>query len=219
MRGTGGTGGEEGAGRRDHWDGVYREKESDGLSWYQDAPEPSLTLLTEALPDRGSRILDVGAGRSFLVQRLLERGYRRPGVLDVSEVALERARARLGTRAGDVEWIRADVTRWEPEATWDGWHDRAVLHFLVEEADRDRYRRVLGRATRPGSVAVIGAFGPEGPTRCSGLPCKRWSAGEVDAWLGDAWRLEESRLVEHRTPWDTIQQFLFCRLRREGGGA
>jgi len=186
------------------------------MSWHQPRPEPSLSLLTEALPDPGSRIVDVGGGTSLLVDRLLERGYRRPTVLDVSAVALERARDRLGGRAGEVEWIHRDVTRWEPEGTWDGWHDRAVLHFLVDAGDRERYRSVLDRATHPGSAAVIATFGPEGPERCSGLPCRRFSAAEIEGWLGDRWCLEKSATVEHRTPWEAPQQFLFCTLRKRG---
>lgn len=200
--------------RGTHWDGVYRERTAEGMSWHQSRPEPSLTLLTEALPDPRSRVVDVGGGESLLVDRLLDLGYRRPAILDVSAVALERARQRLGPRADEVEWIRSDVTRWEPDGIWDGWHDRAVLHFLVDEGDRKRYRRVLDRATGPGSVAVIATFGPEGPTRCSGLPCVRYSSGEIEEWLGDRWRLEGSALVEHRTPWDAPQQFLFATLRK-----
>ncbi|NIP58440.1 MAG: methyltransferase domain-containing protein [Gemmatimonadetes bacterium] len=202
--------------RSAHWDGVYREKTADGMSWHQPRPEPSLSLLTEALPDPRSRIVDVGGGTSLLVDGLLERGYRRPAVLDVSAVALERARERLGTRADEVEWIHGDVTRWRPEGIWDGWHDRAVLHFLVDEEERERYRSVLDRATHPDSVAVIATFGPEGPTRCSGLPCRRCSVAEIEEWLGDRWRLEKSALVEHRTPWESPQQFLFCTLRKPG---
>ena len=53
------------------------------------------------------------------------------------------------------------------------WHDRAVFHFLTEEADRDRYVAQVRHAVAPGGHVIIATFGPEGPLRCSGLPTSR----------------------------------------------
>ena len=58
----------------------------------------------------GGRIIDVGGGASVLVDRLLDLPFEKIAVLDISETALGKARARLGERAGRVEWIAADVT-------------------------------------------------------------------------------------------------------------
>lgn len=63
------------------------------------------------------------------------RPFRRVTVLDISRAALDRAAERLGSRAGLVRWVAGDVTTVElPEARYDFWHDRAVFHFLTEEA-------------------------------------------------------------------------------------
>ena len=70
---------------------------------------------TAKLP-AGARVLDVGGGAAALVERMLDLGYR-PGVLDVSGEAVARSRARLGTRAADVEWYVADVTGWTSGTT------------------------------------------------------------------------------------------------------
>jgi trans-aconitate methyltransferase len=50
--------------------------------------------------------------------------------------ALAKARARLGERAAEVNWVAADVPRWQPRAQFELWHDRAVFHFLTREDDR-----------------------------------------------------------------------------------
>ena len=158
-------------------------------------------------------MLDVGGGAAALVERMLDLGYR-PGVLDVSGEAVARSRARLGTRAADVEWYVADVTGWEPPHPWDLWHDRAVLHFLTDERDRDAYRATLERAVPSGGCAVFAEFGPEGPTSCSGLPVHRWSAEELREFLGSGWTLEAQAPEAHVTPSGAVQQFVVCWFRR-----
>jgi hypothetical protein len=86
-----------------------------------------------------------------------------------------------------VAWIVADVATWS-RSGHALWHDRAVLHFLTEAADRDGYRRALGAGTAPGSVAILSAFAPDGPTMCSGLPVRRYGQAEFEAFLGPASR-------------------------------
>ena len=80
------------------------------MSWYQDEPRLSLELISAIAPDEGGRIVDIGGGASVLVDRLLELRFKKIAVLDISETALGKARARLGERSGRVEWIAADVT-------------------------------------------------------------------------------------------------------------
>jgi SAM-dependent methyltransferase len=126
-------------------------------------------------------VIDVGGGDSRLVDNLLDLGYEDVTVFDLSTVALERARNRLGSRASGVRWIHGDVTEFEPDRTWALWHDRAVFHFLVEEEQRDAYRAVLGRALEPGGLLVIAAFAFGAPDRCAGLPVVHYDEGSLAA--------------------------------------
>lgn len=119
-------------------------------------------------------VIDVGGGDSRHVDELLARGYRDLTVLDLSDVALERARHRLGVRAESVTWIHSDVTRYAPPRSWDLWHDRAVFHFLVGEHERDAYRDVASRAIKPGGRLIVAVFSIDGPDRCAGLPVCRY---------------------------------------------
>jgi hypothetical protein len=61
-------------------------------------------------------------------------------ILDLSEAALEAAKARL--------WSLAAV--WEPQNAYDIWHDRAAFHFLIEDRDRAAYVSRLERALKMG---------------------------------------------------------------------
>ncbi len=196
-----------------HWSAVYRDKAPDAVSWYQRAPGVSLALVRAAALPPGARVIDVGAGASTLVDSLLEGGYD-VTLLDIAHPALEVTRARLGERAASVRFLVADVTAWRPDATWDLWHDRAVFHFLVEPSARAAYVRALTAATAPGAQVVIGAFAPDGPERCSGLPVRRYSPEALAAELGASFVLVESALEVHVTPWGAEQRFAFARLAR-----
>ena len=200
--------------RKHHWERVYHKSAETQVSWFQSEPEVSLRLVEAASSGPEARILDAGGGTSRLVDRLLERGYHHVGVLDVSSVAIDTTKERLGERAADVEWFVDDVIGFRTPHPWDVWHDRAVFHFLASQEDRLAYRDSLLSALAPGGQLVIGTFGPEGPNRCSGLDVTRYSSERLASELGDEFELLHEELFEHSTPRSAIQQFLFCRFRR-----
>ncbi|WP_269933466.1 class I SAM-dependent methyltransferase [Aminobacter sp. HY435] len=201
--------------RAAHWDGVYHSKSEDGVSWYQQTPEPSLTLLRLAGALPSSAIVDIGGGASHLVDALLELGFGDVTVLDLSQAVIDADRTRLGTLAGDVEWICADITHWSPARRYDVWHDRAAFHFLTDPADQAAYAATLARALGSGGHAVIGTFAPDGPEKCSGLPVVRHDAESIGKVLGHGFELVETRRHDHRTPWDSVQHFQFSTFRRK----
>ena len=97
-----------------------------------------------------------------------------------------RCRARqspqsAGRPRSAVRWLHADVTQFEPDRTWDLWHDRAVFHFLVDEDQRDDYRAVLRRAVAPEGLLVVAVFGHEAPARCAGLPVAHHDVASLTA--------------------------------------
>jgi 2-polyprenyl-3-methyl-5-hydroxy-6-metoxy-1,4-benzoquinol methylase len=196
----------------EHWDAVYGSKQADQVSWFQERPETSLRLLSRFASARGS-VVDVGAGESFLVDALLDDGWIDVTVLDVSREAVEAVQERLADRAG-ASFVVSDLMEWKPERQYDAWHDRAVLHFLTEPAQQERYRDVAATALLPGAVAVLGTFAPDGPTTCSGLPTCRYDAPMLSALCGSTFALEHHEREEHRTPWGAVQPFTWVVLRR-----
>ena len=198
--------------RRQHWNTVYGTKADRDVSWFEASPDVSLRLLDAAGLTVDSCVLDVGGGDSRLIDRLVARGLTCLAVLDVSGEALDRCRARLGTAAGVPAWLEVDVTGDWALPPRDFWHDRAVFHFLVDPADRDRYRDRLWATLKPGGTAIIATFAPDGPERCSGLPVQRYSPEALAATLGDGFRLVDSVPHHHTTPWGTAQSFQYARL-------
>lgn len=201
-------------GRQAHWDNVYRTKGESEVSWFQERPDISLELIALSGADPRSAVVDIGGGASRLVDGLVRQGFGDVTVLDLSEAALARAKARLGPEGGHVRWIAADVTRWQPERCYDIWHDRAAFHFLTEPTEQDAYVQRLRQAVKPGGHVIIGTFAPDGPERCSGLPVARHDAASLAALLGDGFTLVETRRHEHATPWAAIQRFQFSVFRK-----
>ena len=201
--------------RKAHWEHVYTNKQPTEVSWYQAEATLSLELLRDVATHPETRLIDVGGGDSTFVDAVVAMNLARMTVLDISAMALMRARGRLGKRAEEVAWIEADVTRVDlPDNAFDVWHDRAVFHFLNEPADRVRYAAVAAAAVRPGGTLLIATFAPDGPTRCSGLHVERYSPEGLARELGDAFVLTRGFGDVHTTPAGIEQRFTAAVLRR-----
>jgi len=196
-----------------HWDEAYALGDTT-RSWYRREPEQSLRRFDECAISPDAGVIDVGGGASTLVDALHARGYRDLTVLDISAAGERIARHRLGSAADDVQWIVADVLEWQPDRTFDVWHDRAALHFLVDDDDRRAYLRALDAATTPGSIAIIATFAPDGPTHCSGLPVERYGVDDLALLLGDGWRLRSGEREEHAKPAGAVQPFTWTVFER-----
>ena len=195
-----------------HWEGIYTTKAADQVSWFRPHLELSFALIERSTRgDRAASIIDVGGGASTLVDDLLELGYQNVTVLDISQAALDVTRKRVGRAGQKVRWLQGDVTQpgVSPRA-YDVWHDRAVFHFLTESEDRAAYVRNVASAVKPGGYVIVSTFGPEGPTRCSGLDVVRYDAEALHREFGGRFHLLESAKELHQTPFGTTQQFLYC---------
>jgi SAM-dependent methyltransferase len=198
-----------------HWDEVYGADPT-RVSWYQPVPVLSLELVDLLGVEPETPVIDVGGGASTLVDELLARRFTDVTVLDLSGAALGAARDRLGPDARRVEWLHEDLLRWAPARRYGLWHDRAVFHFLVDPEDRERYRRLLAGALRPGGAVIMATFGPAGPTRCSGLPVVRYDPEELAAAVGSRFAVVAVRHEDHTTPGGATQSFVCVALRKEG---
>lgn len=62
---------------------------------------------------------------------------------------------------------------------------------------------------------IVSTFGPEGPTKCSGLEVVHYDADSLHKEFGARFRLVDSSKELHKTPFGTTQQFLYCYCRVE----
>lgn len=192
-----------------HWEDVYSSKRPSEVSWFQPAPDVSLKLIRRTRIPPEAAIIDIGAGASTLVDHLLGDGFNTVAALDIAASSLEHSKRRLGARAARVDWIVSDIITWQPDRTFDLWHDRAVLHFLTDRNDQQAYANVLRHAVRPGGWAIIGGFAPGGPDRCSGLNVVHHDGDSLLALFGDAFSLMETHGELHVTPQGREQSFRY----------
>jgi SAM-dependent methyltransferase len=202
--------------RRAHWNAIYATKATTEVSWFQEHPTLSLTLVGQVHPNWDAPIINVGGGASTLVDHLLELGYMDVTVLDISRKALDTAKTRLGDKSNSVKWIEADVTELElPPDHYALWHDRAVFHFLTDPVEREQCIRTARKALAPGGHAIIATFAPDGPEKCSGLPTRRYSPEQLLEEFGPSFTLVASEREVHHTPSDAEQRFAYCLLKKQ----
>ena len=200
--------------RKKHWENVYQTKELKEVSWYQPTPITSLDFIKEFNVSKTAKIIDIGGGDSFLVDSLLDLGYTDVTVLDISSAAIERAKQRLAEKAQNVKWIVADAAAFNPIEKYDFWHDRAAFHFLTEEQDISSYLKIAEQNINSSGVLVIGTFSEDGPKKCSGINIKQYSESSMTERLKALFEKINCIRVEHQTPFDTTQNFVFCSFRK-----
>ena len=193
--------------RKEHWERIYKKKSPVEVSWYQEEPTISLSLVIKLLLGRDESIIDIGGGASTLVDCLLEEGFKNITILDLSSNALSRAKQRLGDKAALVNWKVEDITMYVPNHDYSLWHDRAVFHFLTEKNDREKYKRVLEESVREGGYVIIAAFAIGGPTKCSGLDIVQYDAEKLQKEIGTSFNLFEEKSEVHITPAGKEQLF------------
>ncbi len=196
--------------RKQHWENVYATKKLEEVSWFEPTPKISLEFLNKFNVPKDAKIIDVGGGDSLLVDNLIELGYTDVSVLDISETAINRAKQRLGEKAGMVTWIIADASQFKPVEMYDFWHDRAAFHFLTDENDVKNYIDNISKYIKPNGVFVIGTFSDKGPKKCSGIEIKQYTEQALLNILYKYFDKVECKEVEHITPFNTTQSFIFC---------
>ncbi len=200
--------------RKKHWENIYQTKDLKDVSWYQPTPTTSLEFLKQFNIPTSAKIIDIGGGDSFLVDHLLNLGYTDLTVLDISAASLDRAKQRLGDRAAKVKWIVADAATFKPTEQYDFWHDRAAFHFLTQEQEITNYIDTIQKSIKPAGILVIGTFSEQGPKKCSGIEIKQYSETTMTDLLKKFFEKVKCITVDHHTPFDTIQNFIFCSFKK-----
>jgi SAM-dependent methyltransferase len=201
--------------RKQHWETVFTSKASNEVSWFQEYPKTSMEFLELFNLPLTANIIDVGGGDSNLVDALLDKGYKNIWVLDISAAALERAKKRLGEKAGLVHWVVTDVTEFAPPVQYDFWHDRAAFHFLTNDEAIDKYVAIAEAGISNKGYLVLGTFSENGPEKCSGLQIQQYNEASMSARFEIAFDRIKCIIEDHTTPFNTVQNFLFCSFQKK----
>lgn len=199
---------------KEHWEKIYAAKQPDEVSWFQVYPKTSMEFTELFGLKKDAKIIDIGGGDSHFVDSLIEKGFTNITVLDISSLAIERAKKRLGKNAELVHWIVSDVTDFVPQQHYDFWHDRAAFHFLLSEELADKYVEIAKSGIAPDGYLVLGTFSESGPLKCSGLEIHQYSEKSMSDKFENGFSRIKCVKEDHLTPFNTTQNFLFCSFKR-----
>ena len=199
--------------KKNHWETVYETKNPHPVSWTQEVPKTSLDFIHSFGLAKNAKIIDIGGGDSKLVDYLLDSGFENITVLDISAKALEKAKNRLGNKAKNVNWVVSDITEFEPNTSFDIWHDRATFHFLTTAEQIAKYMDTARKFVT--GYMTIGTFSNNGPTKCSGLEIRQYTEQTLAGELKNGFDKIRCITEDHTTPFNTTQNFLFCSFKRQ----
>lgn len=201
--------------KKQHWETVFTTKAENEVSWYQKQPQTSIQLIQACKVPKDAKIIDIGGGDSYLIDSLLDLGYTNLYLLDISDAAIERAKIRLGDKAKNVTFIVSDSLHFQSDEKFDVWHDRTSFHFFTDANDIALYKKNVKTNTNQNAYFIIGTFSEEGPLKCSGLPITQYTVEKMEAVFGDDFELENCFTEDHQTPFETVQNFIFCSYRKK----
>ena len=73
---------------RKFWNEIYLSKSEQQVNWFSESLQESLEQILKHAPEKNSRIIDVGSGRSTLANDLLRLGYKSITIFDISDDAI-----------------------------------------------------------------------------------------------------------------------------------
>ena len=204
---------------KEHWDGIYSSTPAQKLGWYEPLPTPSLELIGQCVLSKQDPILDIGSGASTLIPALLEEGFENITALDISPVALQKARQELGAeKAARVRWLVEDISI--PLNSIDLsnivlWHDRATFHFLTSDQQRSNYLSTMSRTLRLGGYVILATFETGGASKCSGLDVQNYTVDSLVRFLGTEFNLMDSRSHTYQMPSGELRPYVYVLLQRK----
>jgi SAM-dependent methyltransferase len=176
----------------DFWDARYATAD------YIFGTAPNVFLASQAGRIRpGVRALAIADGEGRNGVWLAERGLAVHSV-DVSPVALDKARRLAAERGVEVEFEQADVLDW----TWpDAAYDLVVAIFIqfAPPPGRDRIIAGIRRTLKPGGLLILQGYTPkqiEFATGGPSNPANLYTPELLRGWFGD-WDI--LHLVEHES--------------------
>ncbi|MFL2612798.1 MAG: methyltransferase domain-containing protein [Flavobacteriaceae bacterium] len=195
---------------KNHWENIYSNKDENEVSWFQTVPKTSHQLIKKLNLKSNDNIIDIGSGRSRILKILIDEGFNNLSYLDISKEACKKSKIALGDDKSKVNWNVENVLNFKSKIKYKLWHDRAVFHFFTDKKDIEKYKEVAIKNISAGGYLVLGTFSINGPKKCSGLDVSQYSEQSLYEIFKSDFNLLESFYIDHQTPFDTTQNFLFC---------
>ena len=184
---------------------------SGDLPWDTGQPDPLLVDFVASGGVTRGRALDVGCGTGSNALWLAERGFDVLGV-DISPIAIERARAKLAGSTLRCRFETSDFLARAPTApAFELVFDRGCFHIFDEAEERACFATRVAAALAPGGLWLTLSGSTEGSPRDGGPP--RRSARELVAAIEPEMEILALRSTEFESLLEPAKAW-FCLSRR-----
>lgn len=139
------------------YDDRYRQIHSLNLQWFYDNPTPTvMETIREYGITHNNSILELGCGEGRDAYPLLKDGYSLLAT-DISPAAIAYVQNKWPEFADNFAVL--DCVTGEMPEKFDFIYAVAVVHMLVDNADRDRFYTFIRNHLNPGGIALICTMG------------------------------------------------------------
>ena len=199
---------------KEHWNTIFTTNKNSELGWYEKDVTQTFKFIQEISLDSSSRVFVAGAGISLLVDKLLNKEYQLI-LNDISDEALNSLKNRL-KEAKQIEWLHHDISQSLPStiAKVDVWIDRAVLHFLLEEEEIERYFKNIYALVKKGGYVLLAEFSTTGAKQCASLPLHQYSIEEMTQRMGKMFELIDQEEYTYINPAGNPRPYVYALFRR-----
>lgn len=139
------------------YDERYRQVHKKQLQWASDAPSPIVSLVMERYGiSTAAQILELGCGEGRDANFLLDRGY----AVTATDISLEAIRYCREANPRFADRFRVlDCVAGEWEGKFPFIYAVAVVHMLVEDADRAAFLRFIREHLTDDGIALVCTMG------------------------------------------------------------
>ena len=141
---------------KDYWDQIWTGERAGSMGTSEANPH----LIQEVGGLAPGSAIDAGCGAGAEAIWLATQGWTVTAA-DVAEAALELAEQRAAAAgvAGQVQWVQADLSTWEP----DGQYDLVTTHYAHPEMPQlEFYDRIASWVAPQGTLLVVGHLRHQG---------------------------------------------------------
>lgn len=195
--------------RREHWNKIFDTTDDSQLGWFEQDVSQTIKHI-EQIPVEGHLVIFLpGAGTSMLTDKLIARGHTLI-LNDISDVALSKLKRRVGD-SEQLRWLQYDLSVPLPAdlPRVDIWIDRAVLHFLTDEADIQTYFDNLRGVVKAEGHVLLAEFSTTGARKCAGLELHRYSVEELNQRMSPDFQLIRQENYTYFNPWGDPRPYIY----------
>ncbi len=185
----------------EHWNSIFAKTDTEKLGWYESDFEQTIKFLEQIPNWQNSTIFVSGAGTTGLVDLLLQENTNLV-LNDISKKALDLLKEKHTDKEKQIRWLCQDISKPLPDLQVDIWIDRAVLHFLTDEAAIEQYFINLEKSVKATGYAIFAEFSKLGATKCAGLELTQYDSPELQKRLKNFNLIKEEDYIYYQPSGD-----------------